>query len=79
MKEKTKGGKGFMNNDMNVKIGIGLSVDQSTYKKTLRDLDTLKTAVTRGNTDVLDMSNFSQDLKDAYIAAEKLNQILHAS
>ena len=68
-----------MNNDMNVKIGIGLSVDQSTYKKTLRDLDTLKTAVTRGNTDVLDMSNFSQDLKDAYIAAEKLNQILHAS
>ena len=68
-----------MNDNINIKVGIGFGINKSTYSKTLSDLSSLRAKLSSGNADILTMKGFNEDLKTAYMAADKLENALRSS
>lgn len=67
------------NTNIELKVGLGFGIDQSSYAKTLNDISRLRSVLSSGNADILNLDNFNSDLKEAYATADKLENVLRSS
>lgn len=67
------------NSNIELKIGLGFGIDQSSYSKTLTDISNLRSVLSRGNDEILSLEGFNADLKEAYATADKLETVLRNS
>ena len=67
------------NANIELKVGLGFGIDQSSYTKTLSDISHLRSVLSSGNADILNLDNFNSDLKEAYATADKLENVLRNS
>lgn len=67
------------NSNIELKIGLGFGIDQSSYSKTLTDISNLRSVLSSGNDEILNLKGFNADLKEAYATADKLEAVLRNS